>query len=68
MNCRRLRPDAAEMVCEAFLAGIPFEILSGQVDHSTPYAGDGGLTYDPIDAELVFEGEGLGAPEGYDTD
>jgi hypothetical protein len=68
MNCGRLLPDAATFACEAFLEGMPFEILSGQVDHSTPYAGDGGLTYDPIDPELVFEAEGLGAPAGYNAD
>lgn len=33
------------LVCEAFPAGIPESVMSGDNDHSQPIDGDGGLTY-----------------------
>ena len=36
-------------VCEAFPLGIPEEILSGENEHREPVAGDGGLTYLPLE-------------------
>lgn len=33
--------------CEAFPEGIPFEIQTGDVDHSRPYPGDNGIRYEP---------------------
>ena len=33
--------------CEAFPAGIPFEIYRGQADHRFPIEGDNGLLFDP---------------------
>lgn len=31
--------------CEAFMDGIPNDILEGRVDHHIPYAGDGGIVF-----------------------
>ena len=36
------------MGCEAFPDEIPYEILSGQHDHTEPYRGDNGIRFEPI--------------------
>jgi hypothetical protein len=36
-----------DLKCEAFPDGIPESILTGQVDHSKPYEGDGGKRFTP---------------------
>ena len=33
--------------CAAFPAGIPWEIKTGQFDHTKPYPHDGGIRYEP---------------------
>jgi len=38
--------------CEAFPSGIPEEILTGQVSHTTPYPGDHGLLFDPCSLNI----------------
>ena len=48
VTCQRSAPG---QVCEAYPDGIPEAILNGKVDHKTPYPGDHGLTYLPVDAE-----------------
>jgi hypothetical protein len=35
--------------CAAFNSGIPEEILAGKHDHTKPYKGDGGITFEPIE-------------------
>ncbi len=37
--------------CLAFPEGIPEEIVTGEVDHSKPYAGDMGFVYTPIESD-----------------
>ncbi len=49
MHCMN-RIDGVEsdgVICLAFRDGIPEEILTGAVDHSTPYPGDRGIVYKP---------------------
>jgi hypothetical protein len=59
-SCTRLHPGD-NMVCDAYLEGIPEAIVSSEVDHRLPYAGDGGLTFEqdpdlPEPDNTVFEG------------
>jgi hypothetical protein len=35
-------------VCVAFPRGIPADILSGRVTHTSPYDGDGGIRFAPL--------------------
>ena len=35
------------LTCEAYPDGIPFEILSGDFDHTKPYPGDHGIRFEP---------------------
>jgi hypothetical protein len=46
-TCEWLITSGEGLTCEAFPDGIPEEIVTGQVDHSIPYGGDGGLVYLP---------------------
>jgi len=34
--------------CKAFKKGIPEEIWTGEHEHSKPYKGDNGITFEPI--------------------
>jgi hypothetical protein len=38
--------DAGIWTCPAFPKGIPLEIRLGEFDHSKPYPGDNGITYE----------------------
>ena len=35
--------------CSAFNDGIPYEILTGENDHTKPYKGDNGIQFEPIE-------------------
>lgn len=51
--CRHLQPRAR---CTAFPGGIPEAIWSNLADHREPFAGDGGVRFEPspaIDPEAV---------------
>lgn len=40
------------ITCEAYPDRIPQEIFDGTVDHTVPYPGDGGITFEPLDVKL----------------
>ena len=42
--------------CRAFPAGIPIEIFTGEYDHTKPFAGDGGIMFEPFNPD---ESEGV---------
>ena len=50
-----------ELKCDPFPEQIPWDILLSKADHRKPFAGDGGVTFDPKtkdDAEyavLIFD-------------
>ena len=35
-------------ICDAYASGIPKKIISGEVQHTESYPGDGGITYEKI--------------------
>ena len=37
--------------CEAYPDGIPYEIISGQADHTKPYKGDNGIRFESNNVE-----------------
>ena len=37
-----------KLLCKAFPDGIPEELLTGEIDHTKPYKGDNGITFEPI--------------------
>lgn len=43
--CHRCLHRRGVLTCDAFTDGIPFEILTGEVDHTVPYPGDGGIVF-----------------------
>jgi len=54
-HCTRF--DLAKLTCEAFPERVPREILLGQHDHKTPFAGDGGLQFNPKPGYKPLEDE-----------
>jgi hypothetical protein len=39
-------PPAPTYMCDAFLSGIPDDILFNRVAHDKPYPGDGGMLFE----------------------
>lgn len=50
-RCKSLFHRVDGLRCLAYPDGIPAEILSGEVDHSTLYPGDGGHQFTPSSHE-----------------
>jgi hypothetical protein len=49
-QCHRCkRWHRGTLTCEAFPDGIPLGFLTGDYDHTSPYPGDGGKLFLPID-------------------
>ena len=44
--CAHRSPDGTK--CRAYPNGIPVEILFNEHDHFTPFQGDNGILYEPI--------------------
>lgn len=49
--CRRFDPE--EWACAAFPSRIPGALDLGGADHRAPLPGDGGLRFEPLDAEAA---------------
>jgi len=45
IKCKHIN-DETYQICKAFPDGIPEEILAGEVDHTNPYPGDHGITFE----------------------
>lgn len=43
----REKDREGKKTCKAFPNGIPDKFWSGKVDHTVPYTGDGGITFEP---------------------
>jgi hypothetical protein len=50
-DCKHRIVSVDGLVCSAFPDNIPKEILSGQNDHTTPYPGDNGIRFEPIEKD-----------------
>lgn len=60
--CKYLNRDSrTKMSCIAFPNGIPKQIQELKVIHTTPFKGDNGIVYEPLDETmdyfLYFSGE-----------
>ena len=49
VHCRRFMgfSPVGKPYCEAFPDGIPDKVWDAKVDHTTPYTGDNGITFEP---------------------
>ena len=50
-QCLKCKHYIGDGYCQAFLDGIPGEILSGRNDHTKPYPGDNGIQFE-LDEEF----------------
>jgi len=58
LQCAECRHYQGELKCDAFLNGIPYEVMSGEFDHTEKYPGqDNDIVYEPADSPLEPSGE-----------
>lgn len=48
-RCRHLTSPVEPRTCTAFPGGIPGEIWDGEHDHRTPFPGDHGIRFEPVE-------------------
>ena len=48
IQCITCKHYLGAITCEAYPDEIPFEIVSGDHDHTQPYPGDNGIRFEPI--------------------
>jgi len=53
-ECKWFHTNSVLPTCKAFLDLIPPEIISGKNMHTRPVRGDGGITFERIDARERF--------------
>lgn len=46
LTCKHI--DKKTLTCKAFANGIPWIIISGTIDHFSPFPGDNGIQFEPI--------------------
>ena len=51
IRCINYIPYEDEPTCRAFLNGIPYEIISGEFDHTKPFPNDNGIRFVPMNAK-----------------
>ena len=49
VQCLRCKHFKDFLKCNAFLKGIPEEILTGEHDHTKPFKGDNGILFKPLE-------------------
>ena len=52
-RCFMCKHYTEEMNCSAFPDGIPEEIATGGDKHTTPYPGDNGIQFEPIEKDTA---------------
>ena len=52
--CANRSPDGTR--CKAYPKGIPVELLFNEHDHRTPFPGDNGILYQPVQLGLAQRG------------
>ncbi len=61
VGCKHLR-DMAKRQCDAFPAGIPWEILEGKSDHRKPFPGDQNIRFEPESASASAYADAVHGP------
>jgi Zn ribbon nucleic-acid-binding protein len=55
INCNHKHADKG---CDAFPNGIPLQIATNQHDHTKPFKGDNGITFESLTATAPESGKG----------
>lgn len=49
LDCDFFNWKSERLSCKVFPNGIPWPIISGEIEHTTPYPGDNGIQFRKID-------------------